>query len=236
MIPLVVLDITNQKRTLLGLAGGAVLLLTLLSLAMGEQAANGIPVLLIGMTVWGFAEQNAYQDEKRDMWSFLRALPLPPQHIVGARYLSTALVTLAFSALAALPLSCLAGGTWPVAVGLGAGAGLSFTSLFNAVHFRYGYRAASTWSRYAFFLICLLPLLGWALKDTPGYSLLAVVVTGAVAWLRIHPTTAVASVACSVLLLYVATWAYAARTFAHRDFPASINSPAPKTESRRSHE
>ncbi len=43
MIPLVVLDITNQKRTLLGLAGGAVLLLALLSLAMGEQAARRTP-------------------------------------------------------------------------------------------------------------------------------------------------------------------------------------------------
>lgn len=216
MIWLAMSDISIHRRTLLFNVPTMVFMMLVLGSFMGPQAANGIPVVLIMMSAWAFSLRAAYEDDKADMWTFLRALPIPPSQIVGARFVSSAIVILAFTLLITIPMPLVdrAGTFWPWAVTTGAGIGLLITGLFNAAYFRLGYRLTATWFNYVFFLLFLPAVIPWhRLHGVPGINTFLETLAPAITWLETHRTAAITLAVVLVLCLWLASWAYATRAF-----------------------
>ncbi|MDQ7793360.1 MAG: ABC-2 transporter permease [bacterium] len=207
-------DLSLQHRSSLGLVPLAAVLMAVLALVMGVHEATAFPVVLVSMMAWGAGLRAAYEDDKADTWTFLRTLPVPPAQVVAARYLSGFLLTITFGLTIALPLILLGGGAWPAA-GVGTGAGVALTGLFNAVYYRFGYRAVSTWFRYGLLLVALggvllarliLPGVDWPL-------LLGEVGT----WLAANPALMPWLAGAGVLALYTTCWAYATWAFCRKE-------------------
>lgn len=219
MIRLALCDLSLQRRFLFAeLPILAVLAAVFMSMKEGFQ---GMPPVLIAIGAWAYALRAAYEDDKSEMWVFLRALPIPPVQIVGARFISSALVVLLFTLQVAFPLPFLATAnvmSWCWAVAIGAALGMVMTALFQVVYYRFGYRAASTWFRYVFFVFFIPVLVPWArLKGNPLAETMAARLVAAVWRLAAHPADAAVLAAALILLFYLGAWVYACRAFARKE-------------------
>lgn len=219
MIRLALCDLTLQRRSLFAqlpvLAVVAAVFMTM------EEGLPGIPPVLIGMGAWTYAVRAAYEDDKSEMWVFLRALPIPPAQIVGARFISSALVVFLFTLVVASPLPLLAtpnARSWRWAIAIGVAMGMMMTALFQVVYYRFGYRAASTWFRYVFLVFFIPVLVPWArLKDNPLAERMAAHLIAGVTWLAAHPAAGAVLAAALILLFYLGAWGYACAAFARKE-------------------
>lgn len=219
MIRLAICDLGLQRRSLL--AEIPVLALVAAFFMSMTRGAAGMPMVLIIIGSWAYALRAAYEDDKSDMWVFLRALPIPPAQVVGARFISTALVVLLFAVLVSCPLAFVSSPearSWPWLMGIGIALGLVITGLFQIVYYRFGYRAASSWFRYIFLLFFIPALVPWArLREDPQVQRMAPRLAAALTWLVAHPAAAVVLAAGLILLLYLGAWSYASRAFARKE-------------------
>lgn len=218
MIRLALCDLSRHRRSLLA---ELPILAVIAAVFMSMKEDFGMPPVLIVIGAWSYALQAAYEDDKSEMWVFLRALPIPPAEVVGARFISSALVVFLFTLVVASPLLFLATANvssrcWPIAIG--AALGMVMTALFQVMYYRFGYRAASTWFRYVFFVFFIPVLVPWArLKGNALVERTAARLVAAVTWLAAHPAAAAVLGAALILLLYLGAWVYACRAFARKE-------------------
>lgn len=91
MLALVLKDLYQQRKTLLSSAafGGAFIIL-FSRLPAGSSAAYTWIIML----TFGYVTRAAYDEDRNKSLLFLRAMPLPPEEIVIAKYISTLIVAL----------------------------------------------------------------------------------------------------------------------------------------------
>lgn len=215
-------DLRTRIRTfLLALAVGLPAVI-LFGIRLGPGAA--LPYWVVFLT-WGHCLRTAGDDDKAEVWPFLRVLPIPARVTVGVQYASCVVAVVSYvltmtagTLIASLvypqPLPPYSLGS-TVLVSLSAGTLL--VALFNALYFRLGYRNAQPAMQILFFA---LPLVLMKLKvgGQPFYKWIPDGVAQAGRVLG-HTIPLSLAVVLAVAALTTLSWVYSVSAFRRREFP-----------------
>jgi len=220
---LVAVDLGARVRCFLAVLPAALVTVVVIGGAMGPAAAAGIFPLTLVVITWAFNTRVAFEDDKADTWTFLRALPIRPFLVVSVRFLSNLVVIAAYAVIVwviawFLPLITPRGAApHPVAAVVGTGLGLSLLTmtLFNVVYFRFGYQAAASGMPFVFVLMCLPAFL---VNSPLKLSSLSNFLAHLSSWASHYRWLAAGLAVLTVAGLVLAGWAAAATAFSRREF------------------
>jgi len=172
---------------------------------------------------WGHCLRMAGDDDKAEIWPFLRVLPIPARVTVGVQYASCVvavvfyvLITTAEILIASLvyphPLPPYSLGS---TVLISLSAGVLVVALFNALYFRLGHRNALPAMQVLLFLP--LVLIKLEVGGQPFFKWVSDVAAQAGRVLG-HPITLSLAVVLALAALTTLSWAYSVSVFRRREF------------------
>jgi len=190
---------------------------------IGFGPAAALPLWAV-LLAWGHCMRIAGDDDKAEVWPFLRVLPVPARVTVGVQYASCVvavvfyvLITTAEILIASLvyphPLPPYSLGS-TVAISLSAG--ILLVALFNALYFRLGYRNAQPAMQVLLFALMLVPI-KLKVGGQPFFKWVSDVAAQADRVFG-HPVLLYLTVVLAVAALTTLSWAYSVSAFRRREF------------------
>ncbi len=220
-------DLHERTRSILAVLLPTLIAVPFFGMVLGAQSAAGVLPMTMAMAMWTYNTRTAYEEDKAELWTYLRALPIPPRQIVAVRYLSTGLVTVGLTSLAVvaayafpfIPRIPLTHQPLAGAALAGLETGLLVSAFFNVVYYRLGYKAAvgsGSWTVmlvliFGFFVVALL-------RDMSFSRSLAALAVRALAWSSRHSSGAAVLAVMAGGLVYWMCWAFSAAAFSRREF------------------
>lgn len=221
LLRLLLCDLRTRIRTFLLLLAVGLPSVILFGIGFGPAAA--LPFWAVFLA-WGHCLRTAGDDDKAEVWPFLRVLPIPARVTVGVQYASC-VVAVVFYVLTMTAGILIASLVYPHPVppySLGStvlvslSAGILLVALFNALYFRLGYRNAQPAMQVLLFALWLVPM-KLKVGGQPFFKWIPDAVAQAGRVLG-HPIPLSLAVVLAVAALTTLSWAYSVSAFRRREF------------------